>query len=167
MPRVNRDTLAAIALLVLTGVFFVSTFDIRTPDYGTLGPATWPRIILGALAVLVLIFLVQSAKRGPDEGLPSAEAPGGESLADTVLGWRNVFWCFALFLAYLLVLPWLGMLVGGTAFVFLLLTVLGGWTPRLIAVHAAIAVLTVGGMWSLFTYVLDVFLPRGELFGTF
>jgi hypothetical protein len=72
-----------------------------------------------------------------------------------------------LFLAYLLSLPWLGMLVGGTAFVFLLLSALGGWSPRLLALHAAIALVAVGGMWSIFTYALGVLLPRGELFGTF
>lgn len=181
MYRVNRDTVAAIALLVLTGVFFAATFDIRTPDYGTLGPATWPRIVLGILAALVLIYLVQSVRRGaededaaegvagdaPEDGPKDGPKDAPEDGPGDAPGWRNVYWCFALFLAYLLTLPWLGMLAGGMAFVFLLLSVLGGWTPRRIAIHAAIAVLTVGGMWGLFTYVLDVFLPRGELFGTF
>jgi len=82
-------------------------------------------------------------------------------------GWRNVIICFTLFLAYLLSLPRVGMLVGGTAFVFLLLSALGGWSPRLLVLHAAIALVTVGGMWSIFTFALGVLLPRGELFGTF
>ncbi|HET7409985.1 MAG TPA: tripartite tricarboxylate transporter TctB family protein [Paracoccaceae bacterium] len=170
MTRVNRDTIVAIALLVATGVLFVASFDIRNPDYGQLSPSTWPRIILGILTVLELIYLLQSVKQGTagETGAPAQDAsPADEGLIAGILGLRNIFWCFALFLVYLLVLPWLGMLVGGMVFVFLLLTVLGGWTPRLLALHAAIAVLTVGGMWSLFTYGLGVFLPQGELFGTF
>ncbi len=169
MPRVNRDTIAAIALLVITGVFIVATFDIRQPDYGQLSPAVWPRIILGILAVLCFVFLIQSIRRGPEDenGEEDGALTEAEAFADKTHHWRNVLWCFALFLAYLMALPWLGMLVGGMAFSFLLLSVLGGWHPRLIALHAAIAVVTVGGMWSLFTYALGVYLPRGELFGTF
>ncbi len=170
MPRVNRDTIAAIALLVITGVFLVASFDIRQPDYGQLSPAVWPRIILVILAILSFVFLIQSLRQGPeDEDAEEEEEEGAlteaEAFAEKTHHWRNVLWCFALFLGYLLALPWLGMLVGGMAFVFLLLSVLGGWQPRMIALHAAIAVVTVGGMWSLFTYALGVFLPQGELTG--
>lgn len=175
MTRVNRDTICAIVLLVITGVFLVATLNIRSPDYGQLSPRTWPRVILVALAILELIYLVQSIRR---KDAP-AEADGGESpksaakgdadtarpgLAARFAGWRNIILCFVIFLAYLLALPWLGMLVGGMAFVFLLLTALGGWTPRLLLLHALIAILSVGGMWVLFTYGLGVFLPQGELF---
>jgi len=76
----------------------------------------------------------------------------------------NVFWCFLLFGLYLWSLPWLGMLVGACLFVFLLLTALGGWRPKQLLLHAAIALLTVGGMWSLFTFGLGVILPPGSLF---
>ena len=162
MLRVNRDTLAAIVLLVVCGVFIAATFDIREPDYGQLSPAAWPRVILAALTLLSFVYLVQSLR-----GAPPGEAPGDESAAQppTRRGWRNVFWCFGLFLAYLLTLPWLGMLVGGTLFVFALLTVLGGLSPRLLLLHAAIAVFSVGGIWLLFTRALGVFLPAGELTG--
>lgn len=161
MARVNRDTLAAIFLLVVCGVFLVASLDIREPDYGQLSPAAWPRTILVVLTLLTLIYLVQSIRKGPP-------APEAEDAAETEpAGWRNVIICFALFLGYLLSLPWLGMLVGGTLFVFLLLSALGGWSPRLLALHAVVAVGAVGGMWSLFTFALGVLLPRGDLFGTF
>jgi hypothetical protein len=170
MLPLNRDTLAAIVLLVMTGVFFIATFDIRTPDYGQLSPTVWPRTILVVLTILLLIYLVQSLRRGDErvrEEPVESLSDGEGSIAEKALAWRNIFWCFGLFLLFLLTLPWLGMLVGGMAFVFLLLTALGGWTPRLMAVHAAVAVLSVGGMWSLFTFGLGVFLPQGELFGAF
>ena len=42
-------------------------------------------------------------------------------------GWlgryRNALACYGLFLVFLLTLPWLGMLIGGTLFVFAVLTV--------------------------------------------
>lgn len=164
MLRVNRDTLAAIFLLVLCGVFIAATFEIREPDYGQLSPAAWPRVILAALTLLCLLYLVQSLR---GTVATQEDARGDESAAPVSggRGWRNVLWCFGLFFVYLLALPWVGMLVGGTLFVFALLTALGGASPRLMALHAAIAIGSVGGMWLLFAHGLGVFLPTGELTG--
>ncbi len=50
------------------------------------------------------------------------------------------------------------------AFVFTLMGVLGGWQPKRLVLHAAVALGTVGGMWSIFTYGLGVILPQGEIF---
>jgi|TARA_B100000315_G_C14308954_1_gene465413 hypothetical protein len=55
-------------------------------------------------------------------------------------------------------------LIGGLAFVFTLMGVLGGWQPKRLVLHAAVALGTVGGMWSIFTYGLGVILPQGEIF---
>jgi hypothetical protein len=166
MTGVNRDTVIAIALLVACAVFAAASFEIREPDYGQLSPATWPRVIIGILTLLSVIYLVQSIRKGVPGAEPGVE---GDAMAGGIAGfvayWRNVFWCFALFLAYLLTMPYLGMLLGGLAFVFLLLNALGGWGPKQLLLHGVIAIVTVGGMWSLFTYGLHVFLPRGELFG--
>lgn len=156
--RVNRDTLIAIFLLLACGVLLTASFDIREPDYGQLSPAAWPRVVIGALSVLSLIYLLQSIRQGGAQTTAHRRSIGG-----FISHWRNVLWSFGLFLAYLLTLPTLGMLIGGTLFVFLLLNALGGWRPRLIALHALIAVGAIGGMWSLFTYGLGVILPPGEL----
>ncbi len=64
-------------------------------------------------------------------------------------------------------MPVLGMLIGGVMFVFLLLNALGGWAPKKLGLHAIIAVLGVGGMWSIFTYGLGVILPPGAIFSAF
>ncbi len=170
MTRVNRDTVVAILLLVGCGVLINASFDIREPDYGQLSPATWPRTVVGVLAFLSLIYLVQSIRQGQPEEPVEPDEPAKKvtrGLGEWIAQWRNVFWVFALFLAYLLTMPWLGMLVGGLAFVFLLLNALGGWSPNRLALHAVIAGVSVGGMWSVFTYGLGVLLPRGELFGGF
>ena len=67
MDRLNRDAIIAIVLLVFCGVFFWATFDIRQPDYGVLMPSTWPRVILGVLSFLSVIYLVQYLRQGADE----------------------------------------------------------------------------------------------------
>lgn len=156
--RLNRDTIVAICLLVLCGVLLQQSLAIREPGFGQMSPAAWPRAVVGVLAFLSLIYLVQSLRQASD-------GPGEPVEGSLWLRWGNVVWCFALFFLYLLAMPWLGMLVGGCLFVFLLMSALGGWSLRNMALHAAIALVTVGGMWTLFTFGLRVFLPKGAWTG--
>ncbi len=166
MKRLNRDVVIAIVLLVFCGVFFWASFDIRQPDYGVLMPSTWPRVVLAVMAFLSMVYLFQSLGRGAeetDDGGATREA----GLRGWISYWRNPLWCFALFFAYLATLPVLGMLIGGVLFVFVLLGMLGGWKGRKPLVHGAVALLAIGGMWSLFTFGLDVMLPSGVIFDPF
>ena len=158
----NRDSIVAICLLVICGGLAMASLDIREPDYGQLSPATWPRIIVGVMTVLTVIFLVQSLRAGPNEPPDAPREPIG-GIAGFFGYWRNVLWCFVLFGAYLLAIPYAGILLGGTAFVFALLTALGG--TRNVLLHVVIAAVTVGGMWTIFTFALKVILPRGEWTG--
>lgn len=161
MTRLNRDVYVAVALLVFCGVMFWASFDIREPDYGVLPPTAWPRVVLILLSVLSLIYLVQSLRRGPDGEATEAEPP--KSLRERIHSWRNPVFCFVLFFAYLALLPVLGMLIDGILFVFCLLGALGGFDRRSVMEHAAVALVTVGGMWSIFTFGLGVLLPTGIL----
>ncbi|GBF25785.1 hypothetical protein MnTg02_00819 [bacterium MnTg02] len=165
MVRINRDVVVAVVLLLICGIFFWASFDIRQPDYGSLKPSTWPRAILAVLALLSLIYLAQSLKGGEDQAEIDDDKP--RDVRGWFSYWRNIFWCFALFFAYLASIPMLGMLISGVLFVFLLLSVLGGWTWRNVILHAGVALLTVGGMWSLFTFGLGVLLPPGEILTPF
>ncbi len=159
MARLNRDTVCAIVILMAGGVFFWATFSIPDMHYESLGSEVWPRVILVLLFLLTFGYLFQSLKQGP--GKP-AESGGG------VTGWirryQNALWCYALFAGFLLTLDYLGMLIGGTLFVFLTLTALGERSLRAHAIHAAIAVISIAFMWSVFTYGLKVILPQGEIF---
>lgn len=162
MERMNKDSAVAIVLLVLCGIFYTTTFDIRIPTYGVLLPSTWPRVILVVLGVLSLIYLFQSLSN-PEQASPNEkEACPDPGIFGWLTFWQNPIWCFALFLAYLIALPVLGMLIGGISFVFLLLNVMGGWAPRQLAYHAFISVLCIGSMWSLFTFGLGVLLPPSD-----
>ncbi len=119
-------------------------------------------MIIGIVTLLSTIYLVQSVRQGAVETDEKFEWKG---IGAFISHWRNVLSVFVLFLGYLLILPWVGMLLGGATFVFLLLMVLGPFSGRDTLIHLAIAVLTVGGIWLLFTHGLGVILPRGELTG--
>ncbi len=137
----------------------VASFDIREPDYGVLSPAAWPRLIIIIMGVLSVLYFVQSLR------MPKTDTSNTQkkNLFEFMDYWRNVFAVFIIFAAYLVALPFLGMLIGNIAFSFVLLSVLGGWRPFI--VHGLVAIGTSGGMWLLFTYALEVFLPRGSLTG--
>ncbi|MGI9501011.1 MAG: tripartite tricarboxylate transporter TctB family protein [Geminicoccaceae bacterium] len=174
MGRLNRDTLIAIFLLLASGGLMVATLDIREPDYGQLSPAAWPRAIVVALGLLSFLYLIQAvtAARGHlPETDDTAKPPKAKVQPAGAAGffgyWRNVIWCFSLFLLYLLALPYLGMLIGGVSFAFLLMCALGGWSRRQLLVHAVIAMAAVGGMWVLFTFGLKVPLPPGMILPRF
>ncbi len=159
MGRINRDTAAAIFLLVLCGVLFSASFFIRDMGYEGLGSEVWPRIVLVVATALSLLYLVRSVVSPPVAG---DAGPAG------LMGWyatyRNAIWCFVAFGLFLVTLPYLGMLIGGVLFVFVVLTLLGGWDARALATHGAIALLSVGAMWAIFTFGLRVILPEGEIF---
>ncbi|NIA68550.1 hypothetical protein HBA54_08095 [Pelagibius litoralis] len=164
MTRVNRDVVVALLLLLFCGVFFWESFNIRLTDYGQMNSAVWPRALLAALALASVIYLAQ-ALRGDFAAETKSEdgAPEERGLLAWLASYRNAFFCYGLFLLFLLTLPVFGMLIGGILFVFLALTVLGSLELRLVPIHAAVAVGTVGAMWAVFTFGLRVFLPEGML----
>ena len=61
--RLNQDSIIAILLLLMCGVFIAATFTIRETSYGTIGSELWPRIILAAMTVICLIYLVISLRQ--------------------------------------------------------------------------------------------------------
>ena len=164
----SKNTIAALCLIMACGGLMLASLDIREPDYGVLSPAVWPRLIIVIMGALSVIFFIQSAF-SKDQNSDNAIA----AVTDTQLRpkgvveflryWRNVFSVFITFGLYLFILPHLGMLIGNILLSFTLLTLLGGWRP--LVMHLCIAIGTSGGMWMLFSFLLEVFLPRGTLTG--
>jgi len=155
---VSRDTIVAIFLLALCGTLWHASYDIEITNYGTMPSTVWPRIIIVATAIFSAILLFTSL-------VPRAAA---EDAADGprepfFKRFRNAGVIYALFLLFLITLPTLGMHLAGALFVFLALTALGRPSPKLIAIHAAVAVASIGIMWSVFTFGLRVILPQGEI----
>ncbi|SDG46260.1 MULTISPECIES: tripartite tricarboxylate transporter TctB family protein [Thalassobaculum] len=154
---VSRDTIVAILLLAFCGVLWYASYDIEITSYGTMPSSVWPRIIIVAMAVFSALLLLKSLSSHDD-------APVEEASSEPFFRrYRNAAIIYALFLLFLLTLPTLGMHLGGALFVFLSLTALGRPSPKLIALHAAIAVISIGAMWSIFTFGLRVILPQGEI----
>lgn len=156
MQRISSDILIATLLLVLCGAFFVESFAIRDSAMQIVSAALWPRAAIVALAVLSMMYLVQSLRAG---AAPRQRIGLRAWLGDN----RNVLAVFALYGLFLVSLRSLGMLLGGALFVFLTLTAMGRRDARSHALHLAIAVVSIGAMWALFTFGLGVILPEGRV----
>jgi putative tricarboxylic transport membrane protein len=156
--RLNRDFVVAAVLLIAGGMLFLDTFQWRRTPFATMASSVWPRFVLIIFFALCTVYLIRSLVRGVE----------ASSTKVTVRGWlayyRNPLWCYGLFFFFLLTMPYLGMLIGGTLFVWAVQTVVGERTVRAQLRHATIAIASVGFMWLVFTYALDVILPAGTLF---
>lgn len=157
MSRINSDIVISLLLMTLSAVLFVETFGLQKVNLAIIGAKLWPRIVVIVLFLLSSIYLVQSLRATR----PPADEPF--SFKRWMLVNRNVIGCFAIYGLFLVTLPYLGMLLGGSMFVFLTLTLIGRRNLRSHLTHAAVAVITIGGMWAVFRFGLGVILPEGEL----
>ena len=166
MGTLNRDTIVSILLLLFCGFLIWAGAQIRDPQFGELSPAAWPKAVTYVLTAFCLIYFLQSIRAGADE--PAEADPERQpGLGGWLRYYANPIACFALYFLFLLTLPYLGTLVGGVLLVFALLSLLGGIGPMQLFVHGLIAAISVGLMWSIFTFGLGVLLPRGDLFQSF
>jgi len=166
MRSLDRDTIVSILLLLFCGFLIWAGTLIRDPQFGELPPAAWPQGVSYVLTAFCLIYFLQNILRS--RSTPEAQSADTAIEKPTgLLGWLKHFGnpiaCFALYFVFLITLPYLGTLIGGSLLVFSLLSLLGGIAPRQMVSHALIAVISVGAMWSIFTFGLRVLLPRGEI----
>ena len=157
MRRISADVVIALLLLVICAVFYAETFAYQRVHLSIIGAKLWPRVVVAVMGMLAALYLYQSVRAGatPRETPWSLKAWLHEN--------RNVIACFALYGLFLVTLPWLGMLLGGILFVFATLAAIGHNDLKSHLVHAAIAVVSIGLMWSVFTFALGVVLPEGVI----
>jgi len=157
--KLNKDKILAVFLLLFCGVMINSSFHIEDPGYQGMKASYWPRIILWLLSIMSLVMLVKSFS-----SKNKIDAKKSFSLENiNFLQFKNALICFGMFVFFLSFLEYLGMLIGGILFVFGLLTFLGGRTLKNSLNHLFISIITIGVMWSIFTFGLKVILPEGEI----
>ena len=155
--KINKDTIVSIFLLIFCGIMINSSYYIEDPGYQGMKASYWPRIILWLLSIMSLVMLVKSIANKVDS------INAGSFSQINYMQFKNALICFGMFIFFLTFLEYLGMLLGGILFVFGLLTFLGGFYIKKSTNHLIISVVTIGVMWSIFTFGLKVILPEGEI----
>ena len=157
--NIKKDTIVAIFLLLFCGIMINSSFDIEDPGYQGMKASFWPTIVLCLLSIMCLVMLIKSVVTEAENNLNSNDT----NLTNVFFKLKNASICFLMFVLFLACLDYLGMLIGGVLFVFGLLTMLGGFELKKIINHFIISIITIGIMWSIFTFGLKVILPEGEI----
>ena len=157
--NIKKDTIVAIFLLLFCGIMINSSFDIEDPGYQGMKASFWPTIVLCLLSIMCLVMLIKSVVTEAENNLNSNDT----NLKNVFFKFKNASICFLMFVLFLAFLDYLGMLIGGVLFVFGLLTMLGGFELKKIINHFIISIITIGIMWSIFTFGLKVILPEGEI----
>src|SRR5690348_8372004 len=106
----GRDTIAGLVVLVVSLVLFGLTFRIQSNPLVPVSPAFYPRLVLGAtmvLSALMVVFDLMKRRRAPP--VP-AKAAAAKPRYDMVVI------LFAIFGAYVLILPYLGFRIGTAVF---------------------------------------------------
>ena len=158
MTSNKSDIIIAIFLLCFSGIMINDASNIRDLGFEGMKADAWPRVVLWLLVVMSSVMLGKSYIQLKTEGHKD-----NNSFKVNFSKFKNAFICFGMFLFFLSTLDYLGMLLGGIAFVFGLLTFLGGFSLNLIIKHLTISVLSIGFMWMVFTFGLRVMLPEGEI----
>ena len=158
MTNNKSDIIIAIFLLCFSGIMINDASNIRYLGLEGMKADAWPRVVLWLLVIISSVMLGKSYLLFKTEG-----HVGNNTFKVNFAKFKNALICFGMFIFFLSTLDYLGMLLGGILFVFGLLTLLGGFSPKLIFKHLVISILSIGFMWMVFTFGLRVMLPEGEI----
>ena len=163
----NRDFWTSLFLLFLSFVLYRESTFIEDVDYGSMKADVWPTFLVILLIVLSISMLVKSVIEYRQATQSSTQDNENAEQTDPVTGWTwllNPMIVFVLFFLFLITLDYLGMLIGGIFFTFITMTLLGQISWRTVPIYFAISVISISGMWAIFTFGLRVMLPEGVLF---
>lgn len=148
----GRDAVIGLICLVGSGVLLLMAQGLPTPALVPIGPGFYPRILFAIMAVLSLLLLASGLRRRG--GKPAAPASH-----------RLVLITFAIFIAYLALLPALGYRLATVLFVAGLQAALEPPRGARWGLVLAIALATSLVTYYVFEVYLSVLLPRGRLTG--
>ena len=151
----TRNGVGGLVCLAGSLVLLWASRDVPQPALVPIGPAFYPRIVLGVTAALSAALLAGDLWRGGRPGPPPAR-----------VSYRLVLVTFLVFTVYVFLLPLLGYRVSTVLFVATLQATLD--PPHSARGWALVGIMALASMvvtYSLFERYLSVLLPRGRLTG--
>lgn len=151
---IGRDGIAGLAVGAASLALFWITLGLERNPLVPIGPAFYPRIVLGITAVLALALLASDLLR---------KAPGARGAP---ANYRLVAISFGVFALYVVALPLAGFRLATFLYCAAFNLVLA--PPRSLAHWGralAFGALTAAATYYAFEHYLDVLLPRGSLTG--
>jgi hypothetical protein len=158
----GRDGLAGLVILAGSAVLYWATLSIESNPLVPVSPAFYPRLVLGATAILAALLVAQDflARRGAPAAAPRATATAAAPK------YGMVALLFAIFAGYVFLLPPLGFRVATFLFVVVMqLALEPARTPRRWIATLVVALAVTLITYYMFEHYLQVLLPRGRWTG--
>jgi putative tricarboxylic transport membrane protein len=152
MLGLTRDGVAGLVCLAGALLLLWLSVGLPQPALVPIGPAFYPRILFVVTAVLSAALVVVDLRRRERPAVVPAR-------------YRLAILTFAIFSAYVVLLPWLGYRLATALFITVLQSVIEPPRPGRWWLVAAVAVGTTAVTYYVFEYYLSVLLPRGRLTG--
>ncbi|WMS41495.1 tripartite tricarboxylate transporter TctB family protein [Acuticoccus sp. MNP-M23] len=148
--------------LLGAGVFFTVSLGLPDSRWEPLGAGSFPRIVMGFLALLCVLAIAGSARRLARIGLPDGLARlSGAAFVEH----RLVISVFVAFAVYLALMRPLGFAISTFLFLIVAQLIVARRTLKSALIALVVAVVFSFGLNLLFAKVFLVFLPRGILGG--
>lgn len=159
--RLSRDGLLGLVCLGVSVLLFVQSLSLPHLPIVPVGPGFYPRLVLGFMAIVSAVLVVQDWMANARADRQAEEAP-----SEDVRDYRLVAAAFAAVAAYVAALPVLGFRISTVLFLVGLQVILerpataGAWLRVVL-----LAVGTSAVCYLLFETYLSVLLPRGSWTG--
>jgi len=156
---IGRDGWTGLVILAFCAALWWMTLGLKDNPLVPIGPAFYPRIVIGVTAVFALLVVIGDALARRGGGGVGKAAPAVAEKANYTL----VLASFALFGAYVLALPGLGFRIA----TFLYVTAAAALLARPLDAKRWVAILVLSLLTAAITYFvferyLLVLLPRGR-----
>jgi putative tricarboxylic transport membrane protein len=150
----GRDTITGLAVIAASLVLFWATLGLERHPMVPIGPAFYPRIVLGITALMALALVAGD--------LMARRRAGTVAPAGARANYALVLACFAIFAVYVVAMPYLGFRLSTLLFLLGLPVAMERPTSRArwVAVVVTAVVATVSSYY-MFEHYLHVLLPRG------
>jgi putative tricarboxylic transport membrane protein len=151
------ERITAIVLLALSALWIKLSVNLPFPAFARaakMGPGHFPIAVAALLAILAVILFWQTFR----SETPTDPAKDDEEQDRDTHGLRHLIIGFGFFLAYVILVQFIGFVLASIVFVFCFVRLIGKfnyWLSGLLAL--AIPVL----LWTVFDYLLTVPLPKG------
>jgi hypothetical protein len=168
----KEDKVIGLILIAFSVFMYVQADRLPPAMFGALGADFVPKILFVVLAICGAVLIVQSlirARKAKASGVdPQPEKAGGEGVLDKTKAllkyYQYVIFGFLAFLAYVILMYYLGYPIATLIFLPVIMWVLGPRNKK----SAVVIILTTLGVTFIIYYsflkLLNVFLPEGSLF---
>ena len=167
----KADKVIGLVLVAFSGFMYYQADQLPPAMFGARGADLFPKILFTLLAACGAGLTIQAVlreRKAQAAGVGTGEQPGPgrawPAFNEALKYYQSVIFAFLAFLAYVLLMYYLGYLISSLVFMPVLMWALGPRNKKAAVVTAATTLGVTLAIYYSFVKLLNVFLPAGSLF---